>query len=373
MKVAFCNNNIGGFYNFRKDVVEHLYKKGCEIILLYPECEDNIERREKLSEFCRCIPVNMKPNGQNPLNDIPAFFQIRQIYKSERPDIVFNYTVKPNIYSSIAAKSLGIPVVSMMAGLGYAFDGNSLKKKMARLLYRCGLNACDKVIMLNLDNYNTIVERYVNRKKLVLFEGGEGVNMECYPYKENKFDEIHFLMIARLMFDKGYQQFVDAARIVKQEFPEVHFELLGGLCLDSPTRVPKEILDRDIAEGNIEYLGVTDDVPSVVLREGTVVVVASYYMEGMNRALMEACSMGRPIITTDMPGCKEMVDDGETGYCIEPKSAEALAKACKKFIKLGETDKEAMARASYVKCKSQFDVKDVLMRYDAIIEELVKS
>lgn len=373
MKIAFCNNNMFGFYSFRKDIARFFARHGCQILLLYPKCCEDSYYILRLSQYCKCIPVSMNPNQTNVFKDLRLYFELKRIYKEEKPDIVFNYTIKPNIYSALAAHCLGIKVVSMMAGLGYAFCGNSIKKELIRRFYRIGLRAADKVIVLNKNSYDTIVEKYVNTEKLILFSGGEGVNMEEYPFLENCFEETHFLMISRLLYDKGYQEFVEAAKVVKEQYPNVHFELLGGLSEDSPTGVTKEKLAEDIETGAIEYLGVTNDVPKVVLRDGVVVVVPSYYMEGMNRALMEACSMGRPIITTDMPGCKEMVEDGVNGYCIPPKNAHALAKACIKFLKLEERDKRRMARASYEKCRSQFDIKNVIAKYNIIIKDLLSQ
>lgn len=368
MKIAFCNNNLSGIFLFRKDVLKHYAERGFEVIVLYPKSSDEQTYLEKISKYCRCVAIDMFPNCQNFIWDIKLYRQLKSIYKVEKPDVVINFTIKPNIYSALAANSLGIKVIDVMAGLGYVFDGNSFKKKLARLLYKYGLNKAQKVIVLNQNNYNIIVNKYVCRNKLVLFESGEGVNMDEYPYKENKFINIRFLMVARLLYDKGFQQFVDAARIVKAEYPNVSFELLGGLCEDSPTGVKKDVLQNYINEGVISYLGETNDVPSYVLRNGTVVVVASYYMEGMNRALMEACSMGRPIITTNLPGCKEMVDDGKNGFCVEPRNTKALAEACIKFIELSCEEKEKMARASYKKCKKQFDVKLVIKKYDELLD-----
>lgn len=371
MKIAFCNNNLSGFYSFRKDIAINFHQQGHEVILLYPQLTEDPNCLARLSPYCRCIPISMQPNRQNVFEDYALYKEIKRIFDKERPDIVFNYTIKPNIYSGLAAHSLGIKVVSMMAGLGYVFCGNSIKKKLMRMLYRFGLCAADKVIVLNKHSYDTIVGKYVNKDKLVLFPGGEGVNMSEYPYKENTFDEIHFLMVARLLYDKGYKEFVDAAKIVKKQYPNAHFELLGALSEDSPTGVPKAQLEEDIRNGAIEYLGVTDNVPSVASREGVVVVVASFYMEGMNRALMEACSMGRPIITTDMPGCREMVENGKSGFCIKPHDAHSLAEACLRFISLPEMEKRKMAKASYEKCKLQFDVKRVIDYYNQIIADLL--
>lgn len=371
MKLLFCNNNITGFLSFRYDIVKHFHEKGSEIVFVYPQSKYKEGYEKPFEGLCRIIRVNVNPNGQNPWRDFKFMLQLRTIYKREKPDVVFNYTIKPNIYSTIAARSLGIKVVSMMAGLGYVFDGDTFIKSCVRLLYKFGLYLSDRVVVLNQDNYNFVCGKYVDPKKLILFRGGEGVNMDMYPYKESNFNRVKFLMIARVLYDKGYQEFVDAAKIVKAQFPDVSFELLGGLSEDSPTGVKKEVLDKDVNSGVLNYLGETKDVPSFVLRNGVVVVVASYYLEGMNRALMEACSMGRPVLTTNMSGCREMVDDGKSGYLFEKKNAQALADACISFLKLSEAEKRKMARASYEKCKSQFDVKYVIKEYDRIVNELI--
>lgn len=367
MKIIFCNNNLSGIYLFRKDILKHYINKGYEVIVIYPKSLNEQIYLEKISKYCKCIAINLLPNSQNPIMDFRLYKQLKALYKTERPDLVINFTIKPNIYSALAANSLGIRVIDMIAGLGYVFEGNSIKKKIVRLLYKYGLSKSQKVIVLNKTNYDIIADRYVDRHKLVLFEGGEGVNMDEYPYRENEFRNTRFLMVSRLLYDKGFQQFVDAAQIVKAKYPNVSFELLGGFSEDSPTGVKKDELQKYVDEGILNYLGETNDVQSYVLRNGTVVVVASYYMEGMNRALMEACSMGRPIITTDMPGCREMVDDGENGYCIEPRNSRALAEACIKFIELPREKKECMAKASYEKCKRQFDVTLVIKKYDELL------
>jgi len=370
MKFLFCTNHLSGFTCFRYDIVKHFNELGHEVILVYPSCTEVESYYNKLKVICQVVPLDFDPNSKNPLEDLRFLKRLFQIYRRERPDIVFNYTIKPNIYSSIAAKCFGIKVVSMMAGLGYVFEGNSIAKKIARLLYKVGLSCSDKVFVLNQNNYDRVVDRLVPEKKLILLRGGEGVNMEEYPYKPNGFDSTRFLMVARLLYDKGYKEFVEAAKIVKKEYPQVHFELLGWLSEDSPKGVKKTTLDADVASGAVEYLGVTTDVPSIVLRDGVVVVVASFYMEGMNRALMEACSMGRPIITTNMPGCREMVEHGKTGFIVEPRNSQSLADACLAFLKMTKSEKEMMARASFEKCQRQFDVKDVIKEYDRIVAEL---
>lgn len=180
-----------------------------------------------------------------------------------------------------------------------------------------------------------------------------------------------FLMVARVLYDKGYQEYVNAAAVVKQKYPDIKVELLGAMDENSPMGVPKSVLDQDVADGKITYLGVTNDVPSYLRREKVVVVIVSSYREGLNRALMEACAMGKPIITTDIPGCKETVDEGINGFLVPIKNASALADAMIKYIELSDEEKEKMKRASYQKAVKQFDVKHVLEQYDKIIEEIL--
>ncbi len=184
-----------------------------------------------------------------------------------------------------------------------------------------------------------------------------------------KHDDI-FLMVARVLYDKGYQEYVDAASIIRQKYPNVSIELLGATDFSSPMGVPKTVLEKDVADGKLNYLGVTNDVPSYLKRKKVVVVVSSYH-EGMNRALMEALAMGKPIITTNIPGCKEMVDEGVNGFLVPPKDSISLAQAMEKYINLSDEEKDKMKRASYQKAVEQFDVKHVLKRYDEIIEEMI--
>ena len=179
-----------------------------------------------------------------------------------------------------------------------------------------------------------------------------------------------FLMVARVLYDKGYQEYVDAAAIVKQKYPNVSIELLGATDFSSPMGVPKSVLEKDIADGKITYLGVTNDVPSYLKRKNVIIVLSSYH-EGMSRSLMEALAMSKPIITTNIPGCKEMVDEGVNGFLVPVKNASALANAMIKYIELSDEEKEKMKHASYQKAVKQFDVKHVLEQYDKIIDEIL--
>lgn len=372
MKIILNDNGLRALINFRIDVIEHFVAKGHQVVLIYPACTKEEELINKIPQKCKVYEVNMVPSGSNPLKDFSYLCQLYKIYKEEKPDIVFNYTIKPNIYGSLAAKVLKIKRVDMVAGLGYIFTGNGLSKKIGRLLYKIGLRVADRVITLNMDNYNLLIERgFVLRKNMILYGGGEGVNLSHYPYAKNEFNVTRFLMVARVLYDKGYQEYVDAAEIVKKQYPNVDIELLGPLDETSPMGVPKSVVEQDVKANKIKYLGVTNDVPSYLKRDGVVVVVVSSYHEGLNRSLMEACAMARPVITTNIAGCKETVEQGINGYIVIPKDKQSLAEAMIRFIELPQKEKQEMAENSYRKAVQCFDVKIVLKQYDKIISELI--
>lgn len=174
MKIILNDNGLRALINFRIDVIEHFVAKGHQVVLIYPACTKEEELISKIPQKCKVYEVNMVPSGSNPLKDVSYLCQLYKIYKEEKPDIVFNYTIKPNIYGSLAAKVLKIKRVDMVAGLGYIFTGNGLSKKIGRLLYKIGLRVADRVITLNMDNYNLLIERgFVLRKNMILYGGGK--------------------------------------------------------------------------------------------------------------------------------------------------------------------------------------------------------
>lgn len=367
MKIIFCDNGLRGLLNFRGSVIEYYLNKGYDIVLVYPAVTHEEPLEDRIPKGCKCYQTSMIPTGMNPIKDFYLLYELFKIYKREKPNIVFNYTIKPNIYGTLAAKFVGIKSVAMVAGLGYMFNSNGLKQKIGRALYKFGLRNADKVLTLNSTIYDTLIERsFVLKNNVVLLKGGEGVDLKRFKYLDDSFVQTKFLMVARVLYDKGYMEYVEAARIVKRKYPEVIFELVGPLDVDSPMGVANEVLERDEASGAFKYLGVLNDIPSK-LGEGGVVIVLPSYHEGLSMSLIEACSMGRPIITTDIPGCRETVDDGENGYLVPVKNVEKLADSMIKFIELTQFEKQMMSRKSRNKAENTFDVKYVFEVYDKII------
>lgn len=374
MKAIFIDNHIGAFLNFRQEVVSSFEKDGWEVAIILPSEDLKTIYMQNMPSHWKIHGLNLARDGVNPIKDFVYIKELISVFKKEKPDIVMTYTVKPNIYGSIACTVCGIPCLSMMAGLGFLFEGNGLKKKLGRALYKFAVKKTKKVTVLNKSNYDQLISaNFINPDNLILLEGGEGVDLKKYSRKETNYDDVRFLMIARLIYDKGYQEYVDAARIVKQKYPNVKIELLGAPWYASPMGVPMEVLEKDMKEGAITYLGETTDVPSYMNRPGTVIVIPSKYLEGLNRSLMEACSMGCPIITTDIPGCRETINKGKNGFLIPKGNSEKLAQAMIKMIELSPKERVAMALESRRLAEQKFDVNHVIDTYKKLTFDVLSN
>ena len=366
MKIIFCDNTLWGLVNFRGEVIRHFVAEGHQVVLVAPEKEDR-QMRTTIPDGVKYIPVKMKRTSLNPVKDVAYFFRLLHIFRKERPGYIFNYTIKPNIYGSIAARLCGCHCTAMMAGLGYIFINDSLLLRFARWVYRFGLSFAEHLIVLN-DYIRRMVEAQsiCSPEKIVYLPGGEGIDISKYTQYDNASAQVTFLYIGRILWDKGYDEFSRAARKVKALYPDVRFELLGSMDPSYPKSVPEERLRQDEADGILKYIGFTHDMDSVYRRQGIVVTLPSY-SEGMNRALMEACASGKPIITSDIPGCRESVDEGGNGFLVQPRSADSLAEAMLKYIRLSDREKSEFSDRSRKKAELLFDVHHVIDRYEAII------
>ena len=369
MKILFCDNTLWGLVNFRGYIINHFLDDGHEVVLVAPEKEDK-QMRAAVPDVVKYIPVDMGRTANNPVTDAKYFKTLYSIYKSERPDFVFHYTIKPNIYGSLAAKNLGIRSCAMMAGLGYTFTSKSATAAVARVMYKIGLRFTNHLIVLNESNYETILrKKFCTKEKTILLPGGEGVSLSDFQFHDNASDTHTFLFIGRILKEKGYHEFVEAAKAVKAKHDNVKFQLIGSLDPSYPNSINPDTVKADEAAGLIEYLGFTNDMKSIYERQGLVVVLPSYYSEGMNRSLMEACATGKPIITTNIPGCRELVEEGVNGYVVPPKDSRALADAIERYLQLDAKQKAAFSVASRRRAEQYFDVKKVIAVYDRLINE----
>ena len=365
-KVVIISQYSPSLINFRGDLIRAMVELGHEVICLGPEAGYKQPLQELGADY-RQIPLHR--TGLNPLKDVKTLFSLRKALKEIKPDIVFSYTVKPIVYGSIAAHMAGVrQMYAMITGLGYVFIGQTFKQKLltqiVAFLYRRGLKYNQVVFFQNPDDLHLFVSKSIVPKtaKPVLVNGS-GVNIEKFAFAPPKLSPVTFLLIARLIKDKGILEYVESARLLKQKYPDARFQLLGPLDIN-PAAITQEQLERWTKEGIIEYLGKTNDVRPYIA-DASVFVLPSY-REGTPRSVLEAMSMGRPIITTDAPGCRETVIDGRNGFLVPVKDVDTLKSAMEKFI-LNPDLIVQMGEQSHIIAEEKYDVRKVNR---AILQEM---
>jgi len=370
MKIIISSNSAWNVVNFRKGVVMGLISNGFKVIVVSPEDE----YVSKLCSFgCAHIRANIDNSGINPIKDIYLIFQYIKIFLKEKPDIVLTYTIKPNIYGSIAADIISIPIVNNISGLGTSFIRGGWLGKVVSFLYRISLKKSECVFFQNNDDKDLFLKKNLVTKNQVDILPGSGVNLEYYqPSNLNivnrNQDEFVFLLIARLIWDKGIQEYVDAARLIKKSNLNVRFQILGFLDVDNQTAVLRSDVDLWVEEGIIEYLGDVDDV-RLFIKHSDCVVLPSY-REGLPKTLLEASAMGKPIITTNVEGCREVVDDGINGYLCNVRDADDLAKKMKIILSMDYKDVVKMGLEGRKKMEIKFDEKIVIDKYMSIVRQI---
>lgn len=343
-------------YNFRGDLIKQIVACGYEVVVTGPNQID-VDKIQALG--ARFIEVPIDKNGVNPLADLGYQKALKEIFCREKPDVVLGYTSKPVIYGSIAAKKAGVPhIAAMVTGAGYAFTAKTAKAKIIKaimsMLYKKAFRCADVVIFQNSDDRDQFVKEKLVKADKCMTVNGSGVNMEKFtpaPYPE----KLTFFMLSRVMYSKGIREYLQACSIVKKQHPEVRCMLLGA-CEGIQDSLQEEDLQSYIQQGIIEHFGETDRVADYY-KQCSVYVLPSY-REGTPRTVLEAMSMGRAIITTDAPGCRETVIDGETGFLVPVCDGEAVAQAMIKFIENPGLI-ETMGQKSYEYCRSKFDVYKV--------------
>ena len=366
MKVVLISQNAyPGLLNFRKDFIEYLVEKGHEV---YAFAIDYSSVSKAFVEEMGAIPVNysLKKTGMNPFSDLRDTWSLSRKLKSIAPDVVFSFFVKPSIYGTIAAKLAGVPrCIAMLEGLGYIYTpskkGFSFKKYILQyihgLLVSVGYVFADKVLFLNPDDPVDIYSKSLlsNRKFHVL--GPIGLDLNAYPYQPVDLNKvIRFIFIARLLAEKGVFEYLDAARLVKKQYPNAEFVVLGGLDPDNPAALSKQQLDEVIEEGIVIYPGHVSNVHEWIVNSH--VFVLPSYREGFPRSTQEAMSIGRAVITTDVPGCRETVVDGVNGFIVPPFDAQALADKMFYLIE-HPAEIQCMGDAGHRMAIEQFDVHKV--------------
>jgi len=369
-KVAIVLNSSWQAYNFRLNLAREMKKLDYSVIFIAPYDEKYSELLKKEFEF---FHIEMDPKGINPIGDFKTMQSIYQLYKEIKPDVVLNFTIKPNIYSSLVAKLLGIKSINNITGLGTVFIKKSFVTAIVKLLYKVALNCSTKVFFQNNDDKNLFIEnKLVDENKCSLIPGS-GVDTEKFKPMpaENKGNTIlRFLVVARILKDKGIYEYIEAIKILKQKYNNLEFQILGEIGVPNKTAIMKEEVDTWIDEGLINYLGTTDKVEKI-LKDVDCVILPSY-REGTPRSLLEAASMEKPIITTNVVGCKEVIDDGISGYLCEVKNSEDLAKKIDMMINLPLEKRLEMGKEGRKKILKEFSESIVINKYLDLIKEILR-
>ncbi|TAJ77010.1 MAG: glycosyltransferase family 1 protein [Gallionellaceae bacterium] len=355
---------FGGFadslVNFRGPLLRSMVKQGHTVTAVAPAAPPAV--LAKLAAMGVAYrDVSLSRTGLNPLSDVKTFLSLINLFREIKPDVALSYTIKPVIYGSLAARLAGVPAIySMITGLGYAFSSGEKQGKwvarVAKHLYRLALGRNQRVFFQNPDDRDFFVraKMLAGTEQAVLINGS-GVDLQHFRYVPVTENALSFLLIARLLKDKGIPEYVDAARLVKLRYPMVQLRLLGPLD-SNPNAISSAQISEWQAEGAIIYLGEATDVRPA-LNDCSIYVLPSY-AEGMPRTVLEAMATGRAVITTDVPGCRETVVNGVNGVLVPVRDASALAQAMLNFIENPEMIGR-MGKAGRSLAEEKYDVHKV--------------
>lgn len=365
MHILMTVNAAWNIWNFRRPLVEALTGDGHRITVLAPP-DDAVPELGRLG--CRVRPLEMSVKGLNPLEDLKLQRRFGRIFREEQPDAVLSYTIKNNIFGARAAKPANVPFLPNVTGLGTAFLSGKLLQTVTEQLYRWSFATLPVVFFQNKDDRDLFLDRHLVRADQARLLPGSGIDLQRFaPAPVPAHDEPPvFLMIARLLRDKGVMEFVEAARRVKARHRQVRFQLLGAVGSENRTAVDRPTVDAWVAEGVVEYLGTTTDVrPSIAAAS---CVVLPSYREGAPRTLIEAAAMARPLIGTDVPGCRAVVDRDVSGFLCDVRSAKSLAATMERFLALAPEAQKAMGAAGRAKMEREFDQALVVDAYRAALD-----
>lgn len=361
MRFLLISNYAPFVVNFRGVLIADLLSKGVEVHVAAPHIEGSPDVVQILVEQGVVVHgFKLSRAGLNPFIDILTLFQLFALMLRIRPDVVMGYTIKPVIYGSIAAFFAGVPRrFALITGLGYAFNDNSRAgavKKLVRFLYRVGLSSVHKVFFQNPDDELLFrSSKILSNSSLTLVVNGSGVDIDKFVVTPIPQGPVSFLLIARLLADKGVREYVEAARRIRKDRPDIVFGVVGWVD-ENPNAVAQTELDEWISNNTIKYYGRLKDVRPAIAE--TSVFVLPSYREGTPRTVLEAMAMGRPVVTTDAPGCRETVIDGYNGFLVPIKSVDQLVAAMVRFIRSPELVSKMGDNAREI-AVNKYDVKKV--------------
>lgn len=358
-KILILANSSKGVYGFRNELVLEMLKN-YEVVVSVP---DDVCTKELAEEGCRVINTPINRRGMNPFEDLKIIKAYNKLIESEKPDVVLTYTIKPNVYGGMVCGRKGIPYIVTITGLGSTFQKEGIIKKIVVKMYRMGLKKAACVFFQNQQNMDIFSQNKISGKECKLVQGS-GVNLEKFNLREYPKDEVtRYLFVGRIMKEKGIEEFLETAKQLHSE--KVIFEILGHCDEDY-----QGMIDEYASQGIVTHYGFKKDVDSFVANASALVLPT--YHEGMSNVLMEASAMGRPVIASNISGCKEIFEEGITGYGCEPQSKDSLKNAICKFLELDNNERKQMGINARKKMEREFDRQKVVQAYMEKIYEVVK-
>lgn len=370
--IMLSSNTAWSIVNFRSGLIRHLQSDGYSVVAVAPH---DAHAPRLIDLGCRFIDLPMDNHGTHPGRDMLLLARYLRLLKALRPSVYLGYTVKPNVYGSLAAHALRIPVVNNIAGLGSAFVENNLLTRIVQALYKCSLRGSERVFFQNGEDRELFIRSGLVGADSTDRLPGSGVDLSRYPARAPSVlhgRPFRFLLVARVLRSKGIVEYVEAARAVRRHVSNARFQLLGFVEKRDRNAIPVEDIRAWEREGVLDYLGGTDDVVPF-LAEADCVVLPSYYREGVPRALLEAAAMARPLIASDAVGCRDAVDDGINGFLCKPKNANDLAQKMLAMIRLDPRVRIHMGMAGRRKVEAEFDERLVLNKYSDVIRAIEQN
>jgi len=368
--VAVVGNNTWNLLNFRRALIEALVADGYRVLLLSSEGPE----REKLSVFAaQFIPLkHLRRKSVNPFQDLRLIAELAGIYQREEVDIALHHTIKPVVYGSLAARWCGIKNVVTITGLGFSFLGGRARWLFISSLYRLSLQRAKTVLFQNPDDRELFVNQKIVSSSVTRLTPGSGINPERFPYVD--YDQSvpgRFLFIGRLLSDKGIREFIGAARRARQLNPLLTFQVAGDIDEGNSASVSMSELSEWRTDGTIDYLGNLADVRSTIAKASFVVLPS--YREGCPMALLEAASMGRPLIAFDVPGSREVAINGKTGWLVAPRDEKALGDAFLKAASTSFPERESLGQAGRKLVEGKFSDTFVAELYLNLLKSILQS
>ena len=369
MRIAIVLNTSWNIYNFRMNFVKTLLDQGYEVHTIAP-LDDYTHHLTAAG--CIHHKITMDSRGANPIKDSALIIELFMIYKKIRPDIVLQYTIKPNVYGTLAAAMLRIPVVNNVCGLGTVFLKNNLVSAVAILLYKISFRFANKVFFQNSDDMKLFLDKKLVPAGSVDLVPGSGIDLKRFtPTSFSRNEKFTFLLISRLITDKGILEYIEAVKQLKSSGVDAKFQILGAMDPEHKRGIKVEVIEEWIKSGMIEYLGTTDDVRPHI-NDADCIVLPSY-REGTPRTLLEAASSSKPIIATDVPGCNHVVVNNYNGFLCKLKDAGDLAEKMSAMVKLENDTLKKFGENGRSKMEAEYNESVVINKYLAALEKFKRA